>query len=113
MFLWSRLWDRPRMSRPSTTVDYNKTPRSLGRASRTGVLWTTARSYIVELVTLPATILLAQWLSPFDFGVAAVATFFGRLAARVANAGMGSALVRTKVLRDEHISSLFVANLTL
>jgi O-antigen/teichoic acid export membrane protein len=97
----------------SSTTDYNKTPRSLGRASRTGVLWTTARSYIVELVTLPATVILAQLLSPFDFGVAAVAVYFGRLAARVSNAGMGSAIVRTKELRAEHVSSLFVANLTL
>jgi len=74
-------------------------------------MWTTARTYLVELITLPATILIAQLLSPFDFGVAAIATFFGRLAARVSNAGMGSALVRVKVLRDEHVSSIFVANL--
>ena len=101
------------MPRASTRVDYNKTPRSLGRASRAGVMWTTARSYLVELVTLPATVLLAQLLSPFDFGVAAVAIFFGRLAGRVSNAGMGSALVRVKVLRDEHVSSIFVLNLVI
>jgi O-antigen/teichoic acid export membrane protein len=101
------------MPQPSNIVDYNKTPKSLGRASRAGVLWTTARSYIVEIVTFPSTVALAQLLSPFDFGVAALAIFFGRLAARVANAGMGSALVRTKELRNEHISSIFVANLAL
>jgi O-antigen/teichoic acid export membrane protein len=101
------------MPRGSSTVAYNETPRSLGRASRAGVMWTTARTYLVELVTLPATIILAQLLTPFDFGVAAVATFFGRLAARVSNAGMGSALVRVKVLRDEHVSSIFVVNLAI
>src|SRR5688572_33099491 len=98
------------MPQGSSTADNNKTPKSLGRASRAGVLWTTARSYIVEIVTLPSTVALAQLLSPFDFGVAAVATFFGRLAARVSNAGMGSALVRVKVLRPEHVSSIFVVN---
>src|SRR5688500_16328460 len=101
------------MPQGSSTVDYNQTPKSLGRASRAGVLWTTARLYIVEIVTLPATVALAQLLSPFDFGVATVAIFFGRLAAKLSNAGMGSALVRTKQLRDEHISSIFVANLAL
>lgn len=101
------------MARGSSTIDYNEAPRSLGRASRAGVMWTTVRSYAVELATLPATILLAQLLSPYDFGVAAVATFFGRLAARISNAGMGAALIRVKVLRPEQISSLFVANLTL
>jgi PST family polysaccharide transporter len=101
------------MPQGSSKVDYNKTPKSLGRVSRSGVLWTTARSYIVEIVTLPSTVALAQLLSPFDFGVAAVAIFFGRLAARVSNAGMGGALIRTKELRDEHISSIFIANLTL
>jgi O-antigen/teichoic acid export membrane protein len=110
MFGWSLRRTNLQMPR-SATAEYNKTPRSLGRASRTGVFWTTARAYIVEIVTLPATIALAQMLSPFDFGVAAVATFFGRLAARVSNAGMGSALVRVKVLREEHISSIFVVNL--
>src|SRR5688500_5582868 len=99
------------MSQGSSTTNYNQVPRSLGRASRVGVMWKTARAYLVELVTLPATIALAQMLSPFDFGVAAVATFFGRLAARVSNAGMGSAIVRVKVLRDEHVSSIFVLNL--
>jgi O-antigen/teichoic acid export membrane protein len=101
------------MSEGSSATNFNRVPRSLGRASRVGVMWTTARSYVVEIVTLPATVALAQLLSPFDFGVAAVAIFFGRLAARVSNAGMGSALVRTKELRDEHISSIFVANLAL
>jgi len=101
------------MPRRSPTVDYNKTPRSVGRASRAGVMWTTARTYIVEIITLPATILLAQMLSPFDFGVAAVALFFGRLAARVSNAGMGGALIRVKELRPEHVSSIFVANLAI
>jgi O-antigen/teichoic acid export membrane protein len=101
------------MPQGSNKIDYNKTPKSLGRASRAGVLWTTARSYIVEIVTLPSTVALAQLLSPFDFGVAAVAIFFGRLAARVSNAGMGGALIRTKELREDHISSLFIANLVL
>ena len=101
------------MPQGSSTVDYNKTPKSLGRVSRAGVFWTTARLYIVEIVTLPSTVALAQLLSPFDFGVAAVATFFGRLAAKISNAGMGGALIRTKELRAEHISSIFVANLAL
>jgi O-antigen/teichoic acid export membrane protein len=99
------------MPRGSPTVDYNETPRSIGRASRAGVMWATARSYLTELVLLPSAVILAQLLSPFDFGVAAVAMFFGRLAARVSNAGMGNALIRVKVLRDEHVSSIFVVNM--
>jgi PST family polysaccharide transporter len=76
-------------------------------------MWTMVRTSLSELIALPSTMVLARLLSPSDFGIAAIATFFGRLAARLSNAGVGIALVRIKILRDEHVSSVFVISAAL
>jgi O-antigen/teichoic acid export membrane protein len=88
-------------------------PRSLGRATRAGVMWGYLRSSVSTLIVLPTTVIMARLLTPEEFGIAAAATFFGQLAARLSSAGMGIALVRVKELRDDHISSVFVINSTL
>lgn len=85
-------------------------PRSLGRVTRAGVLWAYLRTGFFALIGLPTAMILARLLTPADFGIAAVATFFGQMAARLSNGGMGLALVRLKEVRDEHISSVFVAH---
>ena len=73
-------------------------------------MWAYLRTLVVGLIGVPATIALARLLSPEDFGIAAAATFFGQLAARLSSGGFGLALVRIKDLRDEHISTVFVIN---
>ena len=67
-------------------------------------MWAYLRSGVQILVAIPTAVVLARLLSPSDFGIAAAAAFFGQLAGRLSNAGMGIALVRIKVLRQEHIS---------
>lgn len=76
-------------------------------------MWAYVRTGVFGLVGIPTTIVLAHVLSPADFGIAAAATFFGQFAARLSNGGMGSALVRIKDLRDDHVSSVFVVNAVL
>lgn len=99
--------------------DRNYTPgkpldhRSLGRAARTSVMWAYARTGVIGLVGVPATIALARLLTPEDFGIAAAATFFGQLAGRLSTSGLGTALVRMKDLRGDHISTIFVVNVVL
>ena len=73
-------------------------------------MWTYLRSIVSMLVVIPTSMILARLLSPADFGIAAAATFFGQLAAKLSSGGMGVALVRVKTLDDDHISSVFVVN---
>ena len=86
---------------------------SLGRVARTSVMWAYLRTGLIALIGIPTAIVLARLLSPADFGIAAAATFFGQLAGRLSSGGMGSALVRIKDLREDHISSIFVINVGL
>jgi PST family polysaccharide transporter len=67
----------------------------------------------MEILTLPATVVLAQLLTPYEFGLASIPIFFGRLAARLSNAGLGQGLMQVKELRQEHVSTVFAANLAL
>jgi PST family polysaccharide transporter len=103
--------ERAPVADPTVAADAElRQSRSLGRKVRTGVMWAYLRSGIFAIVAIPTTVILARLLSPADFGIAAAATFFGHLAARLSNGGMGIALVRVKELREEHISSVFVIN---
>jgi len=54
---------------------------------------------------------MARLLTPYDFGVAAAATFFLGLASRLTRFGFNNALVRMKELRAEHAASVFAVNL--
>jgi O-antigen/teichoic acid export membrane protein len=77
------------------------------------MMWAYVRTGIYALVGIPTTIVLARLLSPADFGIAAAAVFFGELASRLSSGGLGVALVRTKELREDHISSVFVVNVVM
>jgi PST family polysaccharide transporter len=68
------------------------------------------RAGVQLLVTVPTAIILARLLTPEEFGIAAAATFFGQLSVRLSSSGMGSALVRLKELRPEHIWTVFTFN---
>lgn len=84
--------------------------KSYGKVALAALFWSSFRSIIYTIVALPTTVILARLLSPADFGIAAAATFFSQLAARVSAAGMGAALIRVKDLREDHLSSVFVFN---
>ncbi len=82
-----------------------------GKLAKQGVAWSFAREGVSELLTTPTALVMARLLTPFDFGIAALAGFFLTLATRLTNFGFNQALVRVKVLRPEHCSSVFVVNI--
>jgi PST family polysaccharide transporter len=84
--------------------------KSYGRLARSGIYWSYLRVGILAFVSVPTTVVLARILTPTEFGIAAGAIYFGQLASRLAGAGMGTALIRLKTLRPEHVSSVFVVN---
>lgn len=86
--------------------------RGLRKVATSAMFWSYARSATSSLVSIPATIILARLLSPADFGIAAAASFFTRLATRLSTGGLAAALIRLKTISPEHASTVFVFNLT-
>ena len=57
--------------------------------------------------------MLARLLEPRDFGIMGIAMIFSGLVTRFGNIGFGLALIQRKEIREEHVSSLFTANLVI
>lgn len=66
---------------------------SVARRAVTGVLYTSATSYLRGLVRFGATVALARLLAPDDFGIVALALFFLSLFKRVEEFGFDYALI--------------------
>ena len=87
------------------------TSAGYGKIAKVGVIWGFAQKLVGQFGDLLASVILARLLTPADFGIAAATGFFLRLANKVANFGLGGALLRLKEMRPEHVSSVFVVNL--
>ena len=89
------------------------TKHNLGRAVKKGVLWTLTGRGVLTVADIAFTILLARLLEPEQFGTFGTAMIFIGLANRFGNVGFVLALLQRKEIREEHISSVFVANLVI
>lgn len=87
--------------------------REYGKLAKVGVVWGFVMQTGSSLVLLPTAMVLARLLSPEEAGVAAAATFFTQLCARLTQFGLGVALVRVAEMRRDHISATFVGSLAL
>ena len=85
--------------------------KPLGRQARRGVAWSFLNEGVTELLLFPSSMLVARLLTPHEFGIAAAAGFFSLLAGRLSELGFNAALIRTRNLRPEHLSTAFVVNL--
>jgi O-antigen/teichoic acid export membrane protein len=83
---------------------------SYAKVARASVIWGYLRVGLQAVITIPSTIALARMLTPEEFGIAAAASFFGQLSARLASGGLGQVIVRQKDLRSDHISTVFTIN---
>lgn len=83
---------------------------ALGKKAKRGVAWSFLREGVTEILVFPSSMILARLLTPEEFGIAAAAGFFTLLAGRLSELGFNAALVRSKVLRREHLSTVFVVN---
>ena len=70
--------------------------RSYGKLAKVGVVWGFLREGGNTLLLLPTSMILARLLTPREAGVAAAATFFMQLCARLTQFGFGASLVRNK-----------------
>jgi O-antigen/teichoic acid export membrane protein len=85
--------------------------RSYGKTAKIGVLWGFFREGGNSLLLIPTSMIIARLLTPKEAGVAAAATFFMQLCARVTQVGFGASLVRSKQITAAHVSTVFVVNL--
>jgi O-antigen/teichoic acid export membrane protein len=90
-----------------------KKQKSYGDTARKGAAWSIVRQGGHELIAVPMSMIMARLLSPQEFGVTVAASFFVLLSARLTQFGFNAALVRIKELREEHVSSVLVANLAI
>lgn len=85
-------------------------PKALGKKAKRGVAWSFLREGGNELLVFPASMVLARLLTPEEFGIATAAGFFTLLAGQLSALGLNAAIVRIKVVREEHLSTVFAVN---
>ncbi|MBA3890307.1 MAG: oligosaccharide flippase family protein, partial [Gemmatimonadaceae bacterium] len=81
------------------------------KTAKRGALWSIVKQGGHEIFAIPISMIMARLLSPEEFGIAAASALFIRLSTRLTQFGFNASLVRIKVLRPEHLSSVFVVNL--
>ena len=84
-----------------------------GQTAKKAALWDVGVRLTIQVILLLSSIVLARLLTPSDFGIAAAARFFVTLATRLTQLGLNASIVRMKIVRDEHLSSVFVVNIVL
>jgi O-antigen/teichoic acid export membrane protein len=84
----------------------NVNSQSYGRLARLGAAWSVVRELGNEIVGLGTAMVVARLLTPHDFGIAAAASFFTVMAARLTKLGLNVALVQQKEMREDHASTV-------
>ena len=87
--------------------------KEYGRVAKVGAVWVIGRHSVSQIINIAASVVLARLLTPYDFGIAAAAGFFLKLANKIGTVSFGSSLIRLKELTPEHLSSVFVVSLGL
>lgn len=83
---------------------------NLKKKAITGVLWTFAQQFSVQLINFIVQIVLARILMPEDFGLIAMLTVFINLGQLLMDGGMTSSLIRMKNPDQTDYSTVFVTN---
>ncbi|MDD6210894.1 MAG: lipopolysaccharide biosynthesis protein [Bacteroidales bacterium] len=76
-----------------------------------GFLWTSFNRFSSLIVQLIAMVVLARLLSPSDFALMGIVTFFLSLSSILVDSGMDGVLIATKNVEDIDYSTLFIYNL--
>lgn len=85
----------------------NSTIKDLKR----GVIWTLINRISVVGMQFIAMIVLARFITPSDFAVMGIATFFISISQTLLDSGMGGSLLRKQNIEDIDYSTLFIYNM--
>lgn len=83
---------------------------SLKKQAISGVIWTFAQQFSVQIINFGVQIILARLLMPEDFGLIAMLTVFINIGQMLMDGGMTSSLIRTKNPDQLDYSTVFVTN---
>jgi len=84
---------------------------SLKKQAVSGVIWTFAQQFSVQIINFLVQIILARLLTPEIFGLIAMLTLFIAIGQSLMDAGMTNSLIRTKEPDQLDYSTVFVTNL--
>ncbi|MDM1355966.1 lipopolysaccharide biosynthesis protein [Myroides marinus] len=76
-----------------------------------GLVWSVLGQFGYLIISLLTNIILARLLSPMEFGVVAIATFFIALSKVLSESGLSGALVRKINITKEDYATIFLFNL--
>ena len=85
----------------------------IGKKTRSSMYWNLSFKIPYEVFRFGISIVVARLLDPRDFGIVSIATMIIFYSNTLTNLGFKSALVQRKEITDEHISSVFTADLAI
>ena len=83
---------------------------SLKKQAISGIIWTFAQQFSVQIINFVVQIILARLLMPEDFGLIAMIIVFISIGQRLMDGGMTTSLIRTKNPDQLDYSTVFVTN---
>lgn len=84
--------------------------RSLKRQAVSGVIWTFAQQFSVQIINFIVQVILARLLAPEMFGLIAMLALFVSIGQSLMDGGMTNSLIRTKNPDQLDYSTVFVTN---
>ena len=87
--------------------------KDLKQKTINGILWTSCFKVFSFGVHFIGSVVIARLLFPEDFGLIGLAMIVVRLARRLANFGVNTALVQRKEVKAEHLDSVFIFNMAM
>lgn len=86
---------------------------SLRKKAIGGVIWTVVDTFVLRGFSFLATIVLARWLGPEEFGLVGMIAVFIAIGTSITDSGLSNSLIRTKDADDKDFSTVFILNLAL
>ena len=78
-----------------------------------GIVWTIADTFILRGLSFVATLILARWLGPAEFGLVGMIAVFIAIGASLTDSGMTKSLIRSRETNNDDFTTVFWLNLIL
>ena len=85
----------------------------LGHKVVSGVAWSFSEKLLSMVIQMAVSIIVARSLSPDDFGVMAILTFFTSVALTLVDSGFSQTLIRKSAPTDEEYASVLGFNVAM
>ena len=82
-------------------------PDSIGNSIRTGIAWKAGSQITLQISRVVVALVLARLLTPYDWGLAAMAVLLSGFVVVFTDSALGTALIQQRELREEDRSTVF------